>query len=128
MLTLLAQPTRSVRRTSGFVQVAKGLRILWATDSSTLRLLASNHRLFVQMIPCREELLRQSHCDSRTLSFLDDGHKPRWEIYKRGSGTMEAERPCYSATDGLDDSSVALHVQDRTIWLEAVLRLECHLS
>jgi len=41
---------------------------------------------------------------------------------------MEAERPCYSATDGLDDSSVALHVQDRTIWLEAVLRLECRLS
>jgi len=47
---------------------------------NTAALLASNHRLFVQMIPCREELLRQSHCDSCTLSFLDDGHKPRWEI------------------------------------------------
>ncbi len=47
---------------------------------ATAALLASNHRLFVQMIPCREELLRQSHCDSCTLSFLDDGHKPRWGI------------------------------------------------
>ena len=41
---------------------------------------------------------------------------------------MEAERPRYSVPDGLDDSSVALHVHDRTIWLEAVLRFECHLS
>jgi len=50
-----------------------------------------------------------------------------WEV-DGWPNRMEAERPCYSATDGLDDSSVALHVQDRTIWLEAVLRLECHLS
>jgi len=37
-------------------------RALWyAEDEGTLNtaaLLASNHRLFVQMIPCREELLR----------------------------------------------------------------------
>src|SRR2546422_6090323 len=55
-----------------------------------------------------------------------DAARPDWLIMQ--SGTMEAERPCYSASDGLDDSYVALHVQDRTIWLEAVLRLECHLS
>src|SRR5438876_1520449 len=102
---------RSARPSTTRCNLLVGARVPWTRNCNLLvgaRILRQENATFSSDHASSVE--KMSSSEQRR-----DAARPDWLIMQ--SGTMEAERPCYSASDGLDDSSVALHVQDRTIWL-----------